>query len=325
LPDFTVIIPNYNHARFLQQRIDSVLNQTFDNFEVIIIDDCSTDNSREIIEEYRSNPKVSSIIFNRVNSKSPFKLWEKGLQLAKAELIWVAESDDFCENNFLEAAHSSFKQFSSIGLFYSDGLIYDEDNKANYKTFSEIKNHLYKTDKWSLSHFEKGETELNNYLKFDCTINNVSGMVFKKKIAESFCSKGSEFRYFGDWFYYINISFQADLYYCNQPLNIYRKHKTSHLNSSNEIITQRKEYFEILAELVKNKKTTDKGKLLTHFAFFYLHPGLFKHGVISSSKMLLSYFRIDWKLACKITPRLILVKIFRSFYKKTIKQIEYEE
>ena len=66
----SVIVPNYNHASFLKQRIDSILNQTFQDFELIILDDCSTDNSREIIETYRNHLKVSHIIYNTENSGS---------------------------------------------------------------------------------------------------------------------------------------------------------------------------------------------------------------------------------------------------------------
>ena len=52
MPLVTVIIPNYNHAKYLRQRIDTVLNQTYTSFEVIILDDCSTDNSKDIILSY---------------------------------------------------------------------------------------------------------------------------------------------------------------------------------------------------------------------------------------------------------------------------------
>ena len=48
----TVIIPNYNHARFLPDRLDSVLNQTYQNLQVILMDDCSTDDSRIILDRY---------------------------------------------------------------------------------------------------------------------------------------------------------------------------------------------------------------------------------------------------------------------------------
>ena len=73
----SVIIPNYNHARYLDERIQSVLNQTYQNFEVIILDDKSTDNSREVIEKYRAHPKIVHIIYNEINSGSTFRQWEK--------------------------------------------------------------------------------------------------------------------------------------------------------------------------------------------------------------------------------------------------------
>ena len=102
-PLVSIIIPNYNHARFLDERMTSVLEQTYQHIEVIILDDCSTDNSREVIEKYRSNPKVSKIVFNDTNSGSPFKQWYKGFQLCKGEIVWIAESDDSCEPTFLES------------------------------------------------------------------------------------------------------------------------------------------------------------------------------------------------------------------------------
>ena len=93
----SVIIPNYNHAKFLKQRIDTVINQTYRDFEIIIIDDCSTDNSREIIEEYASRYHFISGYFNTSNSGSPFTQWDSGVNKAKGEFIWIAESDDFAE------------------------------------------------------------------------------------------------------------------------------------------------------------------------------------------------------------------------------------
>src|SRR5690348_15535502 len=87
-PKVSVIIPNYNHADHLQQRIETVLNQTYRDFDVIILDDCSTDGSKEVIEKYRNHPAVKTIVYNDVNSGNPFLQWKKGLDLAGGEWIW---------------------------------------------------------------------------------------------------------------------------------------------------------------------------------------------------------------------------------------------
>ena len=75
----SVIVPCYNHAPYLQARIDSIINQTYQNFELILLDDLSPDNSAEIILSYKNHPKVSHCIINEKNSGSTFAQWNKGL------------------------------------------------------------------------------------------------------------------------------------------------------------------------------------------------------------------------------------------------------
>jgi len=96
----SVIIPNYNHAQFLERRIESVLNQSIQDVEIILLDDCSTDNSRDVIERYRDNVRVSHIEYNDTNGGSAFKQWRKGVGLAVGEWVWIAESDDWADNVF---------------------------------------------------------------------------------------------------------------------------------------------------------------------------------------------------------------------------------
>ncbi len=98
-PIVSVIIPNYNYSAFLKQRIDSVLQQTFNDIEVIILDDNSSDNSKDVIESYRGEPHVSHIVYNEENSGSTFKQWRKGFDLARGEFIWIAEADDFADTS----------------------------------------------------------------------------------------------------------------------------------------------------------------------------------------------------------------------------------
>ena len=60
-PKVSVIVPSYNHARFLRQRIDTVLAQSMQDFELILLDDCSTDDSQRIVEDYRHHPKTAAV------------------------------------------------------------------------------------------------------------------------------------------------------------------------------------------------------------------------------------------------------------------------
>src|SRR5712671_345349 len=112
-PTVSVIIPNYNHARFLRQRVDSVLGQTFQDFELILLDDCSTDERQSIIPENAADPRVR-MEFNEKNSGSTFKQWNKGVRLARGEYVWIAESDDYAEPQLLEKLVSRLNAEPSV-------------------------------------------------------------------------------------------------------------------------------------------------------------------------------------------------------------------
>lgn len=322
---FSVIIPNYNHADYLAERIDSVLSQTYPNFELIILDDCSTDNSRKIIESYRAYLKVSHIIFNEKNSGSPFLQWIKGLELAKNEWIWIAESDDFADPDFLQEAAKAIQQHDSTGLFYCDGIILETGTKSVSRKFSDQKNQIFKTKKWDHSYFQKGITELNECLKFDNTVNNVSCVVFRKDLLRKAGQKLKNFMYYGDWYVSIQLCAIADIYYCNRPLNYYRKHPESLLNAPTSSLISRREYFMILQSLYYNDRVTNKAQLIDHFCFHYLNLGLFHHSLSNSFNIIKAYFRLDKRLSLKIIPRLIVMKLFRERYKHRILQIAYDE
>ena len=82
MPLVTVVIPNFNHALYLPKRIESVLNQSFANIELILLDDCSNDNSRAVMERYAEQDARISLLFNETNSGNTFRQWDKGLKMA---------------------------------------------------------------------------------------------------------------------------------------------------------------------------------------------------------------------------------------------------
>jgi len=121
-----VIVPNYNHARFLGRRLDSILGQTYRDFEIILLDDASTDGSAELCEQF-ARLHSCTFIHNDKNSGSAFKQWNNGIGLASGRYVWIAESDDFADERFLEVMTGTLDRNPACGLAYCQSLRVDEE------------------------------------------------------------------------------------------------------------------------------------------------------------------------------------------------------
>ncbi len=118
--------------KFLKQRLDSVLGQTFKDFDVLILDDASTDSSLNVIREYSADARVR-VIQNETNSGSPFKQWNRGIDETSGEYIWIAESDDFAENTFLEKLVRVLDDDPRVGIVYSR-VITGRNRRVRFQT-----------------------------------------------------------------------------------------------------------------------------------------------------------------------------------------------
>lgn len=218
-PLVTVIIPNYNHAPFLQQRIESVISQSFQDFEIIVLDDCSTDNSREVIESYRRHAKVTQIVYNESNSGTPFKQWIKGLQLAKGSYIWIAESDDWNDLNFLDQTYHKLISDPEIALCYSRSYRTSETGQLEGDhTWAEALD----SNRWKQSFINHGNIEIIQYLRFRNTIPNASACLFKKDVLSDF-SFLEDFYYCGDWILWVKLIENKKIAYLAEKLNYFRR------------------------------------------------------------------------------------------------------
>ena len=224
----SVIIPGFNHAHYLRQRIDSVLNQSYHDFELIILDDCSTDESREIIDEYVQLYPGISIHYNKNNSGNTFRQWDFGVKKARGEYIWIAESDDYAKHDFLERASSVLSANGNLGFVYSNSKIIDENKNSEYLV-SDLRKSMHET-KWSYDYQNNGLDEIRNILCLNNTINNVSGVLFRKsKYIEAGYADHS-MKYCGDWFLYLRLLLISDVAYISEPLNVIRFHNKSTSN-----------------------------------------------------------------------------------------------
>lgn len=216
-PFVSVIIPNYCHAKYLDERLTSVLNQTYPYFEIIILDDCSPDNgaSKAVIEKYRENPLVSHIVYNEVNSGSPFKQWQKGFSLAKGDYIWIAESDDSCDCRFLEVLTKPLMDNSQCVLsFCRSATIDSEGNKTGIYNSQKEKDTDMNMD---------GKSFISKEMK-KCFVCNASSAIFRKDVLGEIKQDYIDYKACGDWLFWIYIMEHGDVSYTPLLLNYFRFH-----------------------------------------------------------------------------------------------------
>ncbi len=224
MPKVSVIVPNYNHARFLEQRIQSILNQTYQDFEIIYLDDFSTDNSNEVFAQFADDPRIRSIL-NQSNSGSPFKQWNKGIKAANGEYIWIAESDDDADPKLLETLVSMIEKDPRIGIAYCQSRQIDEHN--NQGSTLDWWTEDLDQERWKKAFINQGLAECRDYLVFKNTIPNASAVLTRKLLFEKIGYAEETLFLCGDWISWIRLLFHADIAFTAQPLNYYRKHNST--------------------------------------------------------------------------------------------------
>lgn len=224
MPKVSIIVPNYNYARYLPQRLMSIFGQTFTDYEVILLDDCSTDNSPSYLREQSVlHPQVTHCILGDTNTGNPFVQWEKGISVAQGEYIWIAESDDYCDPSFLskmvvlldEQPHAAYAMCGSHLVNEHDEPLDDD------------------YDKW-----EKGENDLHAYqytsqqylkhfLLWYNAAYNASMILFRKQMFLQIHMDFTAMRYCGDWMFWIKMAERGNVIVLHERLNYFRRHSKS--------------------------------------------------------------------------------------------------
>lgn len=222
-PLISVIVPNYNHAHYLEERLDCIFNQTYENFEVILLDDASSDESLTILNKYKNHPKVVHAVFSSKNSGSPFLQWQRGVSLAEGDYIWIAESDDYCDSTFLEQLVGKLNK--TIKIAYAQSLDVDVNSKI-------ITNRINYTNEFSPNIWESdfvcnGRAFILNYLSLKNVIPNASAVVFSRNLINNniFDKDLLAMSMCGDWFFWIKLIMKGDVAFVAKPLNYFRDHE----------------------------------------------------------------------------------------------------
>lgn len=212
----SIIVPNYNHHKFLPIRVESIFNQTYQDFELILLDDCSTDGSWEYLKSYNTHKKVSHCIRNETNSGSPFQQWRKGIELAKGEIIWIAESDDWAELDFLEKCVSVMNR-DFLAIVWSGSHYIDAEGKIIGDVPAPCHEGIV-----------EGNQFCEKFMYSGNALMNASAVIFSKaNIQQAVLDSIPNFRLSGDHFFWVQLMKDQKIGVLDQKLNYFRWHSSA--------------------------------------------------------------------------------------------------
>ncbi|MDH1881985.1 glycosyltransferase [Empedobacter sp. GD03797] len=203
-PLFSILIANYNNGHFFKDCYDSLIAQTYQNFEVVILDDCSTDNSVEVIKSIIGEDKRFKLFQNEENKKVGYTK-RRLVELASSEICGFLDPDDALEPQTLESILNHHNNNIEVGLVYSNFIICNEK--------LEKQNVHHATQITALDeHYLNFKGEISHFATFKKSIyNKTTGIDTFLKIAED-----------KDW--YMKMCEVAPVLYIDEDLYLYRIH-----------------------------------------------------------------------------------------------------
>ena len=241
----SILMPSYNYASYIREAIESVIKQTYTNWELIIIDDASTDSSLGIIKEYlRKDPRIKLVINEK--NLGLAKTLKKGISFAEGNWIAFLECDDIFQPTSLEKKIEAAQNGAELIFSAAEG--FDNKNKIQKfeKHIEDINKYIIKLDK---SMFIEG---FPNFVYTTNIIPTFSVVMVKKEILAG-CNFNPLCETALDYYLWAQLCFHK-IYYIHEKLTLWRLHNDSYLNRK-QYSWLRKFLFSIsiFAQTVQNK------------------------------------------------------------------------
>jgi len=230
----SIITASFNYADYIRETIQSVLNQTYNDWELIIVDDGSTDNSLNVISEYcQKDSRIKLFTHDNNQNKGLAETIKLGLSKAKCEYIAILESDDLWREDCLEKRIGVLGKFHEINFIYNDVEPFGDEGAVNitinYKNkYFPMVNNIH--------------TPFNPLYSFYIVnlVPTLSSTFIKKEILEK-CDMNSPIKPLLDWWLYFQISVKNDFYFIKEPLTKWRRHNKSYIRTFKSDASEKKE------------------------------------------------------------------------------------
>ena len=291
-PLVSIVINCYNGEKYLRQSIESILDQSYQNLELIFWDNHSTDQSKNIIKSY--DDKRIKYFFSQ-NHSTLYQARNLALKECKGEFISFLDVDDYYLKDRIVKQLLHFKD-QKVGVTYSNYYRYYEDiNKKKLLTNKMLPS-----------------GNLTKYILEESQISFMTVMIRKKSLESLQFNFDQKYSIIGDYDLLYRLSFNWDFYYTKEPLAVYRIHDDNFSKNSILFIDELKDWYNKNYSSFANKKNYIYKKIIFFQALEY-----------SSKKNILKFFKEFWKYPMSFDKiKLLLIMITHNFVLKRLKNFK---
>jgi glycosyltransferase involved in cell wall biosynthesis len=194
------------------------MGQTYQNFDVLLLDDCSTDSSRTILTQYAKQDSRIQVLVNEQNSGSTFRQWNKGLAWATGKYVWIAESDDAAEPTLLERLVACLEAQPAAVMAYCQSLLIDAEGRPQGRAL------LLEDGLGSTDYCRIGTELVQQYMPITNIVANASAVLIRRSALAAVGAAPEDMRLAGDWLFWVRLMLQGKVCYVSEPLNLFRSH-----------------------------------------------------------------------------------------------------
>lgn len=255
---FSIIIASYNYSSYISKAIESVISQIYTNWEMIIVDDGSTDDSVEIIKQYcEKDSRIKLYTHPNNENKGLAATLQLAIEKSQGEFLVFLESDDYIRNDYLSLKSEILNKHSDVGFIYNDiDIVYEGIPDNEYTEYQRRLNKYWKSHDYP--------HKIIDIMHYRNCVPTFSCVTVKKELLEN-CDFNSPNKAWLDYWLWIQLCDKTKFYYIQEKLTYWIRHDNSYISKRQK---QRKDLVIFFIELYQRIPMCTNGVEQLKFSIF---------------------------------------------------------
>jgi glycosyltransferase involved in cell wall biosynthesis len=289
----SVVMPSYNHAVYLVKRMEGLLRQSYQNIDILVIDDCSTQNNVEILRRYERYPNIRLVLHQKNTGLVP--VMNQGIEQSSGEFILFAQCDDDCDPAMIERLVKSLQAHPTAGIAFCRSLMIDENDRVLGDDFT-FREPAFRA-RCASDSLLSGQ-EMARFLFHSCVIPNLSALLIRRECFDTVGMFSLEYAVCVDWEFFFRVSTRYDTCYIAEPLNKFRQHAATVRSTAKGLVTYG-EFFQVLLANIRSGSWhlsfAERCRFRTRVMYLWCHHLMTQPvaAIRNAPEHLASIFRLD--------------------------------